>query len=275
MHDVQGENIRRGFANADYFRTVEREYPRFFDVGQHALDAMHSVTHRAYPNPEPHQRAILNLGILAGISFVEVITLVGNGLGHGGMRILRSLLETAINVEYFRLHPESFEDYREWVHVERFREFEFLRQYAPAIYAELDAENVEQARKEMARVRARFLMRDRNGKSRGLRSGWSSLNLDARAVATGFTESYQLINPLASSFVHETMYGMVKHFDASRDPHRVEVPPTLDWSKQALSGAQHCMVRVVQTLGQTFGVAPEPTVEILEREWQFAWVDPR
>jgi hypothetical protein len=50
----------------------------------------------------------------------------------------------------------------------------------------------------MARVRPRFLMRDRNGKSRGLRSGWSSLNLDARAVATGFTESYQLINPLAS-----------------------------------------------------------------------------
>jgi Family of unknown function (DUF5677) len=236
---------------------------------------MHNVADRAYPNPEPHQRGILNLGMLAGVSFVEVIALVGNGLGHGGMRILRSLLETAINMEYFRLHPQSFDDYKEWFHVERFREFEFLREHAPAIYAELDAESVEQARKQMARVRARFLMRDRNGKSRGLQSGWSSLNLDARSVATGFTESYRVINPLASSFIHETMYGMLKHFDASQDEHRVEVPPTLDWSAQALSGAHHCMVRVVTTLGQTFRVQPEPTVEVLEREWRYVWTDPR
>jgi hypothetical protein len=232
---------------------------------------MHSVTSRAYQNPEPHERAIINLGMLSGISFIEVITLVGNGLGHGGMRILRSLLETAINMEYFRLHPESFEDYREWVHVERFREVEFLREHAPAIYPQLDMENVEQARKQMARVRARFLMRDGNGQSRGLRSGWSSLNLDARAVA----DAYRTINPLASGFIHETMSGLLRHFDASRDPHRVEVPPTPDWSAQALSGAHHCMVRVVQTLGQTFGTASEPTVETLEREWCYVWTDPR
>jgi hypothetical protein len=275
MHDVQGRNVRRVFAFADFFRTVEREYPRFFEVGQNTLDAMHSVTDRAYPNPEPHQRGILNLGVLAGISSVEVITLVGNGLGHGGMRILRSLLETAINIEFFRLRPETFEDYKEWFHVERFREIEFLRQHAPEIYAQVDAEAVTDIGRNMARVRPRFLARDRNRKSRGLQSGWSSLNLDARAVATGFTEAYQLINPLASSFVHETMYGMLKHFDASRDEHRVEVPPTLDWSKEALSGAHHCMVRVVQTLGQTFGVAPEPTVETLEREWHYTWTEPR
>jgi hypothetical protein len=236
---------------------------------------MHSVADREYAAVEQHRRAILNLSMLAGVSLVEVVLLTVNGLSHGGMRILRSLLETAINVEYFRLHPESFEDYREWVNVERFREFEFVREHAPAMYAEVGADTIREARRQMARVRPRFLMRDRNGKSRGLRSGWSSLNLDARAVATGFTESYQLINPLASSFIHETMYGMMRHFDASRDPHRVEVPPTLDWAAQALSGAHHCMVRVVTTLGQTFGVAPEPTVEVLEREWRYAWPDPR
>jgi hypothetical protein len=80
---------------------------------------------------------------------------------------------------------------------------------------------------------------------------------------------------LASSFVHETMYGMMKHFDASRDVHRVEVPPTLDWSLQALSGAHHCMIRVVKTLSNTFGVSSDPTFEVLEREWHYAWTEPR
>ena len=275
MHDNARPERRLVVGFPDFIPTVEAEYPRFFEVGQRVLTAMHSVADRAYAAPEPHQRAILNLSMLAGVSLVEVVVLTVNGLGHGAMRIVRSLLETAVNVEYFRLHPEAFEDYKEWFHVERFREIEFLREHAPEIYAQVDADAVRDATRQMARVRARFLTRDRNGKSRGLRSGWSSLNLDARAVATGFADSYRLINPLASSFIHETMYGMLKHFDASRDIDRVEVPPTLDWSAQALSGAHQCMVRVVSSLGQTFGVVPEPDVATLEREWRYAWTDPR
>jgi hypothetical protein len=73
--------------------------------------------------------------------YVEVITLTGNGLGAGAMRILRSLLEMGINIEFFRLRPgafEDYEDYKEWYHVERFREFEFLRQHAEEAFALLD-----------------------------------------------------------------------------------------------------------------------------------------
>jgi hypothetical protein len=55
----------------------------------------------------PYQRAILNLSMLAGVSLVEVTVLTVNSLGHGAM-ILRSLLETAINVEYFRASPRHF-----------------------------------------------------------------------------------------------------------------------------------------------------------------------
>ena len=60
------ENVRRVFAFPDFFRTVEAEYPKFFEVGQHALEAIHSVADRRYENPAPHQRAILNLSMLAG-----------------------------------------------------------------------------------------------------------------------------------------------------------------------------------------------------------------
>jgi hypothetical protein len=71
------------------------------------------------------------------------------------------------------------------------------------------------------------------------------------------------------------MFGLIEHFKARNDPHRVEIPPTLDWSAQALAGAHDCMVRVVKTLSETFGVAPEPTVETLVREWHYAWTEPR
>jgi len=64
------------------------------------------------PNLPRNQRAILNLSMVAGITFVEMVTLAVNGLGRGAMRTLRSLLEISINTEYLRLRPDEFEDYK-------------------------------------------------------------------------------------------------------------------------------------------------------------------
>jgi hypothetical protein len=121
MHDNAKPARRLIVGFPDFAPTVEAEYRRFFEVGQRVLTAMHSVADREYAAPEPHQHAILNLAMVAGVSMVEVVTLTVNGLAHGGMKIVRSLMETAVNIEYFRLRPAAFEDYREWVHVERFR----------------------------------------------------------------------------------------------------------------------------------------------------------
>ena len=266
----KSEEVRLVVGFPEFWSVVEAEYPRFFEVGPKTLSAMHSIADRAYPDPEPHQKAILNLSMLAGISLTEVVTLTANGLGHGAMRIVRSLLETSINAEYLRLRPGEFEDYKEWYHVERFKEMEYLRQHANAAFQQLGQEAVRDIEENYARVRPRFQRTDGT-----IRRFWCSLDLAARSVVTGHEEAYRLINPLASSFVHETMYGLMRHFDAAKDVHRVEVPPTLDWATQALSGSHHCMVRVARTLSETFNVAPNPPVEELEKEWQYAWTEAR
>jgi hypothetical protein len=263
-------NSRRVFAFPEFWPVVEKEYPKFFDVGPNCLAAMHSVADRAYPQPEPHQRAILNLSMVAAITFVEIVTLTANGLGHGAMRNLRTLLEISINTEYIRLRPAEFEEYREWYWVERFKEQEYLREHASDIFKQVNPEVVEEVEKNMARVRPRFEKAKFDG-TKELRASWCSRNLADRSLVTGHIESYRLINPTSSSFVHETMYGMARYFDAKKDVHRIEVPPTLDESRRALSGAHHCMVRVVRTISETFGAASEPTVEELEKDWLLAW----
>ena len=262
--------MRRVFGFPDFWSVVETEYPRFFEVSPKTLTAMHSIADKAYPNPEPYQRAIINLSMLAGISLTEVVTLTVNGLGHGAMRIVRSLLETSINMEYFRLRPDEFQNYKEWYHVEKFKEKEYLRENIVVAFQQLTPETVREIEENFTRVRARFQRADGS-----LRRFWCSLDLAARSSLTGHQEAYRLINPLASSFVHETMYGMMRHFDAGKDVHRVEVPPTLDWATQALSGAHDCMIRVVKTLAQTFNVESKPPFEELERDWHYAWVEAR
>src|ERR1700680_3683276 len=113
MHDNARPEGRRVFGFPDFIPTVEAEYPRFFEVGPRVLTAMHSVADREYAAPEPHQRAILTSSMLAG---------------------LPGLMEPAINGQYFRLRPQNFEDYREWVHVERFRKIEFVREHLPLVF---------------------------------------------------------------------------------------------------------------------------------------------
>ena len=233
---------------------------------------MHSVADREYPEPEPHQRAILNLSMVAGITFTEIITLAVNGMGHGAMRNLRTLLEISINIEYLRLKPDEFQDYKEWFWVERFKEQEYLRNNAYEIFKQLEPSVVKEVEDNMARVRPRFESTKYDG-TKELRSSWCSRNLADRSIVSGHVEEYRLINPISSSFVHETMYGMIRYFEAEKDVDRIEVPPTLEGSDRALSGAHHCMVRVVNTLTRTFRVASNPHVEELERDWHYVWTE--
>ena len=97
MHANARPECRRVVGFPDFIPTVEAEYPRFFEVGPHVLTAMHSVADRAYAAVEQHRRAILNLSMVAGVSLVEVVVLTVNGLAHGAMKVLRSLMETAVN----------------------------------------------------------------------------------------------------------------------------------------------------------------------------------
>jgi hypothetical protein len=119
-------------------------------------------------------------------------------------------------------------------------------------------------------VRPRFERTKYDG-TKELRSSWCSRNLADRSIVSGHVEAYRLINPISSSYVHETMYGLIRYFDADKDVNRIDIPPTLEELDRALSGAHHCMVRVVKTLSETFDVAAEPTVEQLEKDWYYAW----
>ncbi len=279
-HEVQVENKkpmssqpqrRIVFGHPEFWPKIETEYPKFFEVVSRASDALNGLTNAAYPSPQPYQRAILNLSMLAGISFLEISTLVGNGMGHGALRTLRTLLENTINTEYLRLRPAEFEDYKEWYWVERFKEQEFLRAHVPDFFKQLDTKAVEETETNMARVKSRFEQVRPDG-SRRIRASWCSLDLGSRAVATGYEELYRLINPLASSFVHETMYGLMKHYDETKDIDRVDIPPSLEWSAQALSGGHNCILKVTRTLSETFGVPPQPSIADLEKDWHYAWV---
>ena len=91
---MPNQPLQPEFGNPEFWQIAHDAFPRFFEVTFRLNAALVSITDRAYQEVEPVQKVILNLGILTGISMMELITLVGNGFGLGAMKIARSMLES-------------------------------------------------------------------------------------------------------------------------------------------------------------------------------------
>ena len=105
---MAGEQIQvqfKHFGFPDFWQHVFKKHRSSFERIINLQDAMNSLTTRGYSDTTQCQRLILNLVRLVGVSMMEVVTLVGIGFGQGAMKIVRGLMENAINAEYLRLEP--------------------------------------------------------------------------------------------------------------------------------------------------------------------------
>ncbi len=162
-------------------------------------------------------------------------------------------------------NPEC-DNYVNWYLVEKYKELTYVREHIPELLPNIDPDTTASIDKEYQAVKASF--QKPNG---DLRSSWSGLDLAERAAKTGFADTYKLINPLSSVFIHATVGGLARHFDTGKDEDRISIPPSLKYCKEALSGGHVCMCRMVETIAQTFAWTPVHSIDILGKDFNYAW----
>jgi hypothetical protein len=258
------------FGHPEFAKEIQAEFPKLFEVLPRLTAALNDLTSRACEKPEPVQRVILNLGLLAGISMLELVTLAGNGLGQGAMKIARTLMETVINAEYLRQCPAELDAYLNWSWVEKKKELNYVRDNLPHLLPEITQEAIDPIEKEFLAVRPLF----ENAKG-DIRSSWCSLNLADRATKVGLAEMYPLVNPLSSAFIHGTIGGLARHFDTKLDEDRIAVPPSLEYCAHALVAGHQCICFMVETLSRTFGWEPVHSIAGLITDFQYVWPAPK
>jgi hypothetical protein len=262
------------YGGITFWRTAPPEFRRFHEVAPRLQDALNELTmRREYGEVEAHQRGILNLAILIGVSMTELVVLVESGLGAGAIKMARCMLEYAVNAEYFRRFPPEFEDFLQWHWVEQKRLLDFARQYAPQEFERIPQEDRERSEAEFERVRHRFEYQTAKGPR--LRSWWYSRDLAARAAITGFADSYAYLQPVGSQFIHGTFGGLAALFEPGEDVDRIAVPPSLKWCRQALVSGHLYTLKALATLASAFDVEPAaPPVRELEQDYRYAWGNP-
>jgi hypothetical protein len=256
----------------EFWPKVIDEYKKFFEVGNRLDVALVSVTDAAHPALSPCQKTILNLSILAGVAMTEIVTLAMNGMGPGAMKVTRTLLETSINTEYLRQIPSEFDDYKEWFWIEKYKELAHMRENLPEILKNYPPERAQEVERNRNRVLPRFEKTRRDG-TKELRGSWCSKNLADRANITGHQHVYQQANRDASGFIHGTMSALLRH-DNDEDINRIGVPPSIDWTRQALTTSHVCMIKVVETASLALNAPCSPTVIELFKDFNYAWEKP-
>jgi Family of unknown function (DUF5677) len=254
------------FGRPEFAKEIQAAFPRLFEVLPRLTASLSDLTGRACKDPEPYQRMIVNLGLLTGVSMMELVTLAGNGFGQGAMKIARTVMETAVNAEYLRQFPTEFESYINWYWIEKNKDLTYAKQHLPHLLPSITQESIDTIEREYQAVRPFF--EKPNGE---LRSSWCSLNLADRAARTGFAQTYKLINPLSSALIHGTFGGLARHFDMSMDEDRIALPPSLKYCAEALVAGHACTCQIVETIAKTFGWEPVHTIESLVQDFHYAW----
>jgi len=254
------------FGYLEFWPRVNDEFGKFFVVAHRLQDALNGLTSAARDPIEPYQRVILNLAMLSGVAMVETCTLAGNGLGLGAMKPVRSMLEYGINAEYLRLVPESRDDYLLWHWVEHWKLLQYIKEHMPQAIKDLDPDAVKRTEEEFDKVKPRFSRRDGS-----LRGSWCPQDLAARSAKTQFHEEYRLVYPMGSKLMHGTMGALGMYFKPEEDEDRITVPPSIDWAGHALCGGHLCVLRMVHTMCDTFGVESTPSREELGNDFHAAW----
>jgi hypothetical protein len=257
------------FGHPDFAKNVQAEFPKLFEVLPRLSAALNDLTVRAVEKPEPHQRVILNLGLLAGVTMTELVTLAGNGFGQGAIKIARTLMETVVNAEYLRLNPAELDAYLGWAWVEKMKDLTYMRENLKYLLPQFTEAELKTIETNYDGVRPLF------AKPNGdIRSTWSTLNLANRAQRVGLAAMYGRLNRLSSGFIHANISGLTRHFNTKEDIDRIATPPSLDYCDIALISGHHFTCFVVETLGKTFGWEPVHSIASLLADFNYAWPAP-
>src|SRR5271154_189043 len=265
-----GGNPQMIFGTPEFAKVVCLEFSNLFEVLPRLSEALNDLTSRPCEKPEQHQRVILNLVLLAGTSMVELVTLAGNGLGRGAMKIARTLMETVINAEYLRQFPGELDAYVKWSWVEKRKDLKYVQDNLPYLLPQIGQDAVDTIEKEF--LAARPLFETPKG---DIRLSWCRLSLADRAVKVGLADMYRRVNPVPSAVIHGTIGGLARHFDISKDKDRIAVPPSLDYCPHALIVGHQCILFVVETLARAFDWEPIHSIASLRADLEYAWPAPK
>ena len=224
------EDFTITFGFPEFWQEVVERHKIFFEPGNRLQQAVISVTDRAYEGLDSNQHILLNILMLEAVAMTEAVTLIGNGMGHGAMKIVRGMVEGAINAEYIRRFPEQGEKYKEWNWMEMHKLYNYMTETNPDALKEIPPEKVAEDLANYERVKGmfRYNVTGRDGVERVVKQdSWCRENLFERAKLTDCLQMYTTVMPSANQILHGSIGASLAIWSGKTQMAASAIPPTI------------------------------------------------
>lgn len=268
------EQVSITFGHPEFWPEVATTFPEFFARAGRIQQAVVSVTDRAYEALDSNQHILLNILMLEAVGMAEALTLIGNGMGHGAMKIVRGMVENAINAEYIRRFPEQGERYTEWHWMEIHKLYKYIMETSPEALKEVPPEKVAEDLANYERVKGlfRYTVKGKDGIERIIKQdSWSRVNLFERAKLTENLQMYTTVMPSANQILHGSVGGLISHMEKENADGRISNPPNHNWGGEALIAAHTALYRSLESVSKALGATPDPGLAILREDHHAIW----
>lgn len=136
-------------------------------------------------------------------SMRSVLILVEHGCGTDALKLARTMFETAVNIHYLHSHPDSIQDYEDFLWIKRKKHHDYVMKFAPAQAQPMGDESLSELASEYARVQQRF-----TGPKGKVRNRWQGPDYREIARSVGGEIIYDGVYPSLSSLMHMDILGL-------------------------------------------------------------------
>jgi hypothetical protein len=173
---------------------VTAGFPEFWQVAHDDFHQVFTAAEKLMPvvnkfmNAPASGKLATVIHLLAGSvtnSYGAVITLALNGYGHDAQRIMRGMLETAVNAAYLHQNPGQIDDFLDFHWIAMKRVYEYLKEYSPSFLDRVPDSTLSNLFAEYSRVEPRFL-----GNRKKPRNSWCKTDIPQRFEAVGLGADY-------------------------------------------------------------------------------------
>lgn len=245
-------------------------FPNFwqqaYDLRPAAFDAIHDIDAvqiplRKKPVKSPLEAVIRHMAKINCNSLSALVTLLMDGHGSDGMKIARSMWETAVTADYLKRTPAEIDDYLDFYHIFRKTYIDAIprdqlpKDYTPEKLAEIEA--------EYNRVSPRFIQKGR------IRTSWSRISVYKMAEVVGRKDQYTPFYAWASGMHHVNAVGL--QAQTEDDGVDVDTAPSTRWILTALAVGQDAVLSVIDDYNEAAGHGMEKEIAALRDHLKKVW----
>ncbi len=171
----------------DEWKDFQKRHVLFFERFPHLRDALNTAFIRTGTSSEPIDRFVFLYGRLCCEDFFEVLLCCGNGYGAAALKLLRSLYERAVTLEYLHQHPNELNDFLDFHHVQQHKLLTSIEEtFEEGTIREAHS---DEAKKKYKEVKDRFMVTAcKKCGTKRLNHTWSKLDLIAMAKTSSLAD---------------------------------------------------------------------------------------